>query len=66
MIIRKDFFGNEIKVGSQVIVPDPDMCDIHETEFVGEIVSFNGNDKAIIEDSEGVLFEIECGKLELY
>jgi hypothetical protein len=65
MEIKKDFFGNEIEVGSQVIVPDPDMCDAHETEFVGFIVSFN-NDKAVVEHSHGVLFEIECNKLELY
>jgi hypothetical protein len=41
------------------------MCDAHETEFVGFIVSFN-NDKAVVEHSHGVLFEIECNKLELY
>lgn len=67
MEFKKDFFGNKIEVGSQVIVPDPDMCDVHETEFVGTIVSFkSGGDKAIVEDSDGVLFEIECGNLELY
>jgi hypothetical protein len=53
-----------LKVGDTVIVPEPNHTDIHLHEFQGYFKSFRG-DNALVEDSEGDVFEIEPERLTI-
>jgi hypothetical protein len=52
----------EIKVGSFVLVPEPNDSDIHNNEFLGVVVGFKG-EYVIVEDSDGDCFDIEIERL---
>jgi hypothetical protein len=53
----------EIKVGSFVLVPDPNETDIHNHEFQGVVVNIKG-EYATVEDGDGDCFDIEIKRLE--
>jgi len=53
----------DIKVGSFVLVPNPNETDIHNHEFLGVVVGIRG-EYATVEDGDGDCFDIEIDRLE--
>ena len=61
----KDKNGIILKVGQEVIVPEPNTTDIHICEFVGTIADILDNGNVIVEDKDSDFFEIEPERLEV-
>ena len=54
-----------MKPGQEVIVPDPNISDIHNHEFVGTIEEING-EIAVVSDQDDNHYEIELDRLTIY
>jgi hypothetical protein len=52
-----------IKVGDEVIVPDPIDGDIHHHEFVGHVTDIRDG-IAVVEDQDSDFFELELDRLK--
>lgn len=57
--------GNELLVGMEVLVPEPNETDIHVCEFTGVIADLLDNGNAIVEDQDIDFFEVESNRLEI-
>jgi hypothetical protein len=60
-----DMNGREIKVGDDVMMPEPNGTDIHCHEFVGYVNDILDNGNLIIEDGDSDFFEIEPNRVEV-
>lgn len=62
--MKKDKNGLLIAKGDVVLVPQPDEVDSYSNEFMGTVVSIDG-DFVTVEDNQGDCFSIEAERLEV-
>ena len=62
----KDKHGKELKIGAQVVVPDPEPDDIWSHSFVATVVDpIERFGTVIVEDQDSDMFEVAADRLEL-
>jgi hypothetical protein len=61
-----DKHGKPIKVGREVLVPEPNESDIHHHAFTGTVADlFEDRGIVVVEDKDSDFYEIEAKRLEV-
>lgn len=60
----KDSTGLTLKLGHNVLVPEPIETDIHNHEFVGSVINFHG-EYVRVSDMDDNFFDIEPERLTI-